>query len=193
MFQNILLFLLFFLFPLPSKSANFIEEIEEFVPKIITSDGKYYFYKIFKYHIPYNENFKKTSINIQIDFINDLNIYIYDNLTIVENEAEYFNNYMDIIKITNKQHFYSTKKLNCDNDYYLVFEYFDYQHYHLDYDIKFCYFQIVIINEETNIINISPLLSDYFEIIPRNIYKNETFFIILMKQNMPLFNLLGGN
>ena len=57
MTRNILLHLLFFLFVFPVKSEYSFEEIKELVPKLIIKDEYSLFYKIFKYHVPYNENY----------------------------------------------------------------------------------------------------------------------------------------
>ena len=187
MTRNILLHLLFFLFVFPVKSEYSFEEIKELVPKLIIKDEYSLFYKIFKYHVPYNENYNTTNISLQISSSNHLfTMFLYDNYSeIVQDQKGLFKNY--ILDVELRKEFYSLNNLNCNRDYYLVFFFND-----NSYKTYIFPLQIVILNEVTNIINLSPLLSDYFEIIPRNINKSEILFYCFNKTKYASIQSIKG-
>ena len=188
MIPNLLLYLLFFLFVSPAKSEYTFEEIEELVPKLVIKDEYSLFYKILKYHVPYNENSNTTNISLQFSinyFI--FSMFLYDNYSkIDQDEKGLFKNY--ILNIELKKDFLSLENLNCDTDYYFVFFYNS-----IDSRNTFVYYlQIVILNEEKNVINLSPLLSEYFEIMPRNINKGEILFYYFNETKYAFIQFIKG-
>ena len=151
-------------------SSNYtFEIIEELLPNYATFDLlDFNSFKIFKY-IPqcteYNNNYNRSIYaQLLMNYIN-LKLYLYDNFSNIEqNEDAGFINYLDYRNINNMEAFQveSFDNLFCGKEYYFVIS--------LASKLTHCYteyFQFTIIDESTDIINISPLKSDSFAFIGR--------------------------
>ena len=162
--------IIFCTFQITYISSNYTYEIiEELIPNYATFDLlDFNAFKIFKY-IPKctenNNNYNK-SINAQIImYMVYMELYLYDNFSKIEqNEDASFINYLDYRNIYNWEDFQveSFHNLICGKEYYFVTS--------LAYKLATCntrYFQFTIIDESTDIINISPLISDRFAFIGR--------------------------
>ena len=143
-------------------SSNYtFEIIEELLPNYATFDLlDFNSFKIFKY-IPqcteYNNNYNRSIYaQILMNYIN-LKLYLYDNFSNIEqNEDAGFINYLDYRNINKMEAFQveSFDNLFCGKEYYFVIS--------LASKLTYCYteyFQFTIIDESTDIINISPLLT----------------------------------
>jgi len=138
------------------------EVIEEFIPKTITSSNSD---KFFKYHLSCGDEKKETNINFQSISNSIYYVSLYDDLTQIHKDKNgYYNNFKDFIIISYEYQFFF-KNLTCNKDYYFVIYKTLYNE-----EIK-NYFQFSIINEETNILNLSPSLSLYYILYPRKIDK----------------------
>lgn len=78
--------------------------------------------------------------------------------------------------------------IKCNTDYYIVFA--DKNNFSL---IDFIYLQVTIIRCDTKIININPLLSDYFVIAPIIKNKKENLFYCFIETKYFLIQFIDGN
>ena len=154
------------------------EVIEEFIPKTITSSNSDTF---FKYHLSCSNEKKETNIYFQSISNSIYYVSLYDDLTQIHKDINgYYTNFKDFIVIS-YDYLFSFNHLTCNKDYYFIIYKTLYNE-----EIK-NYFQFSIINEETNILNLSPSLSLYYILYPRKSDKAECLFYLfklLMKQNM---------
>ena len=164
------IFLLFiFLIIFPQTFLYEYELVKEYETKIINFDfGSQNSYKIYKYT---PSSIGNTSIkNIIVQFIyGEINLLMFENLSDIIIEKDGINENKSIpYEFEESYIFYN---LTCGKDYFLIFSYIkDPPEY---YAIP-SYSQFTIINEEIESINISPITSKYFSLIPRQ-NTNETF------------------
>ena len=189
MAKNLLLFFIFLINVVSSKTEYDYEEIDEMVPKhVVSNNMNYSFYKIYKYHIPFNQNSKTTNITIHLFSNNYFNIYLYNNFDNIAQDARgYFKNYISNVKFN--KNIIRFNNLNCNTDYYFVFD--DSTYY--SQDVFALYLQVTFINEETDIINLNPKLSHYYSIIPRNENKEEKLNYCFNETKYTLIQLIQGN
>ena len=159
------------------------ELIEELIPKTIIfnlTDSNSF--KIFKY-IPScleNEDYK----SIYLQFLNDrngtYNIYIYDDFSkIAQNSDSKFENYINHYRIISLENSVLFSNLNCKKEYYFVISLNIYKY---RYEFPDIYYPTLsgllfnIIDGKTDIINLSPELSDIFAFQQRDRYQQEIIF-----------------
>ena len=144
------------------------EIIEELVPNYATFDLlDFNAFKIYQY-IPqcteYNNYNRSLYAQLIMNYIH-LNLYLYDNFSSIEQDEDArFINSLDYRNFYNWEDFQveSFHNLICGKEYYFVIS--------LASKLTYCdtrYFQFTIIDESTEIINISPLLSERFAFIGR--------------------------
>ena len=142
------------------------ENIVELIPHNFFIDSlNTVFFKIFKY-IPSCEHSVNLSKNIFIQITiatsdpEDHKLYLYEELSdIMQNENEEFINF----KESYRNFTYDLPiNLKCKKEYFFVFYAFSNNNINEDYKIGPFAYQIVILNEETDIINLSPSLSDHY-------------------------------
>ena len=200
---KILLFLFLFCYIIQIKAEYSFETIEELIPKSYLFDKfENSSYRILKYTPNCNGNTDSNTTNIYFQMYNnklvrDLYLYYYDNYSNIEQDDNgFFVNHKLKIYLSKSNYYndvyYNIKfdDLICQNDYYFIVFFFIRQSYFNTVDTK--YFLISIINEGSNMINLSPLLSDYYTIIPRkeneveNLFYsfNETRFALIKCENI---------
>ena len=144
------------------------EIIEELVPNYATFDLlDFNAFKIYQY-IPqcteYNNYNRSLYAQLIMNYIH-LNLYLYDNFSSIEQDEDArFINSLDYRNFYNWEDFQveSFHNLICGKEYYFVISLASKLTY---WDTR--YFQFTIIDESTEIINISPLLSERFAFIGR--------------------------
>jgi len=140
------------------------EEINEFIPKTFFEED--ISKRVFKYHLSCKYENKKTSIHFQ----SMTNAYFYILLYDDYNKIDSNKNYTSIDDFNYKKHNITFGNLTCNKDYFFVIN-----KYYREINIK-SYYQFYIFNEETKIFNISPSLSHYYTLFPRNKNKTECFY-----------------
>jgi hypothetical protein len=171
--KNILILLLIYT-SIKANNEFEYEVIDEFIPKTILSLESD---KLFKYHLSCRDERKET--NIYLQFITNYAFYyyyplyllFYDDFTKINKDKGNYRNYTSIFEIYG----YKEKALNnltCNKDYYFVV----YNKNDPLNNNKQFFFQISIVNNETNIFNLSPSLSQFYVLFPREINKTECFF-----------------
>ena len=199
---KILLFLLLFCYIIQIKAEYSFETIEELIPKSYLFDKmEYSSYKILKYK-PTCKNTDSDMTNIyfqmySIKLFGEFYLYYYDNYSNIEqDENGFFLKHkleIDLEKLNYKSEAYYNIKFNdliCQKEYYFIVFFFAEERYNSALQTK--YFLISIVNEGSNMINLSPLLSDYYTIIPRKenevenlVYSfNETRFALIKCENI---------
>ena len=136
---------------------------------LIESVPKYYYhfsfnsFKIFKYIPSCEDNIKTKNVYVQTDGI----LYLYSDFSnIKQDESSKFINYNKHLG----EYSNLVTDLTCGKDYYFVLS------INIEgYEIVINRNQITIINQDENIINLSPLLSNYFSLYPRT-EKEEIFY-----------------
>ena len=136
---------------------------------LIESVPKYYYhfsfnsFKIFKYIPSCEDNIKTKNVYVQTDGI----LYLYSDFSnIKQDESSKFINYNKHLG----EYSNLVTDLTCGKDYYFVLS------INIEgYGIVINRNQITIINQDENIINLSPLLSNYFSLYPRT-EKEEIFY-----------------
>ena len=160
---KILFFFLIFCFTIFQTKSEYIpEKIEEAIPKNFffdrfedSSD------KILEYKVFCNFKSSTTNVSFQIFFISALyaKIYMYDNFNSIRQKDGYFADY-NFTKNVNNPSNISFNNLICNKDYYFIISI-------LNPNYNFKYYQVLILSDETNAINLNPSLSDYYYIVPR--------------------------
>ena len=147
-----------FLFVIYIFSTSLEYEVDETLIELVP---KYYYHlssnsvKIFKYIPSCKDNIKTKNVYVQTDGI----LYLYSDFSKIEQDKDF--KFINYDKILNNYSNLITG-LTCGKDYYFV------NFLSLIDDEIFIYnFQIIIINQDENIINLSPLLSNYFSLYPR--------------------------
>ena len=186
----ILLFLSLILYSLQDKTKYSFEKIEEIIPKFIISNYSINsYYKIFKYTIPYNTNSESVNISLQISLKNkNFYLYLYDNYDNISQDIN--GNFIGY----NSEILLNESLVIIDNfkygEYYFVF--FINSDYYSMSNFNFFYCKIVIINEVNDIFNLSPILSDNFEIFSRIINKTENIFYCFNETKYALIQFIEG-
>ena len=161
------------------------EVIDEFVPKLIFPDKSG---KIFKYNWLCGDKRNETNIYFQA-MTNDrysLEIYFYDDFTkIKKDEDGFYRNYTSREEILDDKPVIIFNKLSCNKDYYFVIL----RRGSLD-NIVSIFIQITIFTDETNIFNLSPLLSLDYTLFPRN-NKEECFYYSFNESKYALIDYNG--
>ena len=180
--KNKMIYLLILCFIIQSKTEYTFEIIEELIPKsFIFNTFEYSYFKILKYNLLCNENIKNntlTDINFQIYATPYVYRYLYfynDYSKISQDDNFNFLNYTSKkeIDLSSKSLNILFDNLTCNKDYYFIISYAYFPNFKKSLILN--YFQISIINKETNIFSLSPLLSDFYSIIPRTKDKEENF------------------
>ena len=175
----VLLLLLFY--SVKANTEYEYEIIDEFIPKTIIAIDR--IEKIFKYELSCKDERNETNIYFQemSDSFGDL--YLYDDFNKIQKIKEYYQNYTSHESIRWGENI-SFKNLTCNKDYFFVLEgnnYKEGQHY----------FQIWIVNEETQIFNLSPTLSLYYTLFPRIKNKTESFYYSFNETKYAFINYNG--
>ena len=164
-----------------SETEPKFEVIEEFIPKTIFFDGSDQF---FKYNLSCKDERKETNIYFQTMSNKYYLLYLYDDFTkIKKDENGNYINYTSYETIDYNQYFIPLNNLTCNKNYYFIFSKFK-----LDIEDK-TYFQFSIVNDETNKFNLSPSLSPYFTLLPRN--RTESFYYSFVETKYALINYNG--
>ena len=165
----IFFFLFFYLSLIQTKTIYDIDIIKEQVPKTLLFDAFESFpYKILKYYTLCNENSNSGTINITFQIYSEtfksINLYRYDSLSDIKREENgTFSNSTPRKIISNS--IIPFNDLICDKDYYFVLS--TKSSPDIFMKLYFQLYTILILDEKTNTINLSPLQSDYYSIIPR--------------------------
>jgi len=161
------------------------EVIDEFVPKLIFSDMPD---KIFKYNLLCGDKRNKTNIYFQAmtNGIYSFTIYFYDDFTkIKKDEYGFYKNYTSEKQIPYDKPVIIFNNLSCNKDYYFVIsKKFSF------YNKGSVFIQITIFNDETNIFNLSPLLSLDYILFPRS-NKEECFYYSFNESKYALIDYNG--
>ena len=114
-------------------------------------------------------------------------LYFYNDFTkIKKDENGKYMNYTSYNGINNYDiNLIPFNNLICNNDYYFIIPKYNYN------IAKQNYLQISIFNDETNIFNLSPSLSLYYTLFPRNKNKTETFYYCFNETKYALINYDG--
>lgn len=191
------LFLLFY-FIGQAKTEYNSETIKELTPKsIIFGEFDYFSYKIFEYTNFCHENSESNLINVNFQIFTkanyDSHIYLYDNFSSISQDGNgNFVNYISDQEYKDSKVNYIFENLNCEKDYYFIFSVIMKERSPLYY-LYFKYYQFLIINTETNIINLSPLISDYYSIFPRSNSKIENMIYSFEEDKLVLIEFKSGN
>ena len=179
--KKIIIFYLIFVYLviIQTTTLNDIITIEEQVPKAILFDMfEYSPYQILHYNPYCNENSNSDRINITFQIYSDsfygIHLYLYNDFSSIQRseKGEFIDYiYSDIII---KNSIIPFNDLICGKDYYFLLSGFHNDDIYLSLFFKF--YNILILNEARNIINLSPLLSDYYSIIPREKDNIENLF-----------------
>ena len=200
---KILLFLLLFCYIIQIKAEYSFETIEELIPESFLFDKfEYSSYKILKY-TPTCNNTDSDMKNIYFQMytknvFEEIYLYYYESYSNIEqDENDFFVKYKvkkDLRKLNYDEGYYNIlfNDLICQKDYYFIVFFITRENYYYSSSNK--YFLISIVNEGSNMINLSPLLSDYYTIIPRKenevenlVYSfNETRFALIKCQNISI-------
>ena len=167
MVKNLLILLLLYY---SVKAEYNYEIIEEFIPKTIVSAS---IDKILKYHLSCENQRNKTSIKFQTMInMNSYTLLLYSNLSKIEkNDKGSYINFDLRESISFGNEIITFNNLTCNEDYYFVlYNYFE----RID-NKPTSYIQFSIINNETNIFNISPSLSHDYTLFPREDHTEECF------------------
>ena len=173
--------LLLLCYSVKSETEYEFEVIEEFIPKTFFSDGSH---KIFKYNLSCKDDRKETNIYFQAMTNDYFFLYLYDNLTkIQKDEHENYKDYTSRKMISTNENSIPLNNLTCNKVYYFIILK-DSTYIEGNY-----YCQFSIINDETNKFNLSPSLSLYFTLFPRN--RTESFYYSFDKTKYALINYDG--
>ena len=178
-------------FIIKSQTEYSFEIIEELIPKrFLLNNLESYFYKILKYNLLCDENINSKTANIYFQAYSHkdrfLSLYLYDNFSeIKQNENGLFSNSKYQGGISTGYELF--RNLTCKKDYYFIILYYNYNGIKIISDLQSKYFEILILKEDTNI-NLSPLLSERYRIIPRK--KEDNLFFSF---NCTMFAYLEGN
>ena len=179
--SKIFVFFLLLYCSVKSETEPKFEVIEEFIPKTIFFDGSDQF---FKYNLSCKDERKETNIYFQTMSNKYYLLYLYDDFTkIKKDENGNYINYTSYETIDYNQYFIPLNNLTCNKNYYFIFSKFK-----LDIEDK-TYFQFSIVNDETNKFNLSPSLSPYFTLLPRN--RTESFYYSFVETKYALINYNG--
>ena len=177
--KKVLFSLLFFYFTLiQAKTIYDFDEITEQVPKALLFDMLESFpYKILKYHTFCSDNSNSSTINITFQIYSKkfrrINLYKYDSLSDIKREENGTFSNSTPMEI-NSNSIIPFNDLICDTDYFFVLSTISSPK--ILSKLYFQLYSILILDETTNIINISPLKSDYYTIVPREIgYENLSY------------------
>jgi len=175
----VLLLLLYF--SVKSETESKFEVIEEFIPKIIFD---VYSDKFFKYNLSCKGERKETKIYFQVMRSDDYVLYFYDDITkIQKDEYGYYTNYTLDKIIGHKTNFIPSNNLICNKNYYFIITKLNTE----TNENNYLYFSII--NDETNKFNLSPALSLYYSLFPRN--RTESFYYSFDKTKYALINYDG--
>ena len=185
MSKTFIIFLLFLCF-WQVKDYDY-ETLDELIPKTIflnKSDS----YVIMRYKSLCAKD-HSTNINFQttgnFDSIFGY-VYLYDDLSkATRNKNGYFLDFNEQNRLNNNIIF---KNIVCQKDYYYI----------IYYSLKQChlynkYLQVTIINEETNIFNLSPISSQYYTFFPRKENRTENFIYEFNETRYAFIQIEDGN
>ena len=177
--SKIFVLLLLLYYSVKSENGYDFEVIEEFIPKTIFSDGSD---KFFKYNLSCKDERKETNFYFQGTGNDFYHLYLYDDVNKIQKDryGEYMN-YTSYEIISYDKNFIPLKNLTCNKDYYFIIR-----------NLKIegnKYFHFSIVNEETNKFNLSPSLSLYYTLFPRN--REVSFFYSFDKTKYTLINYDG--
>ena len=146
------------------------ETLDELIPKTIFLNKSDSSYVIMKYKALCAKD-HSTNINFQTTGNLDIRlgqVYLYDDLSKANlNKDGYFVDFIEENDLYNDIIFHN---ITCQKDYYFIILYFM-----TGFDLYNGYYQVTIINEETNIFNLSPILSQYYTFFPRKENRTENF------------------
>ena len=157
--------------------------LDEFIPKTIIDANSD---KIFKYHLSCKDERKAPKIYFQVMTNDYFYLLLYDDLNKIYKVGNFYKNYTSISSFyyyNNNNIIFNNLTCNKDN-YFIIYQRF--------YDINEQYFyQISIVNEETNIFNLSQLLSPYYFLFPRESNKKESFYFSFNETKYALITFDG--
>lgn len=175
----VLLLLLYF--SVKSETESKFEVIEEFIPKIILDDGSD---KFFKYYLSCKDGRKKTKIYFQAMGNDDYTFYFYDDITKIQtDESGNYENYTSYKDFTYNIHLIPSNNIICNKTYYFIISKLNPERNVNNY------LHFSIVNDETNKFNLSPALSLYYTLFPRN--RAESFYYSFDKTKYALINYNG--
>ena len=185
MSKTFIIFLLFLCF-FKVKVYDY-ETLEELMPKTIflnKSDS----YVIMKYKALCAKD-HSTNINFQTtgNFYSLFGyVYLYDDLSkATRNKNGYFVDFNEQNRLYNNIIF---NNITCQKDYYFIILYFEtYPHLYNNY------YQVTIINEETNIFNLSPISSQYYTFFQRQQKLSENFIYEFNETRYAFIQIEEGN
>ena len=161
------------------------EVIDEFVPKLIFPDKSG---KILKYNLLCGDKRNETKIYFQA-MTNDkysFGIYLYDDFTkIKKDDYGFYRNYTSRVEIPYDKPVIIFNNTSCNKDYYFAILGMDSLN-----NKGTTFIQITIFNDETNIFNLSPLLSLDYTFFPRN-NKEECFYYSFNESKYALIDYNG--
>ena len=181
------LFILFLLYcSVKAEYENEYEIIEEFIPKTIIFKRAD---KTIKYKLSCKNERNETNVYFQIITNKDYHyLYFYDDLAKIQMDTKgNFINYILRRNISSNKPVINFNNLTCNKDYYFI-------NYNKNYDMNspFSNIQISIINDETKIFHLSPLLSLDYTLYPRENHKEECFYYSFNENKYALINYNGS-
>ena len=175
----VLLLLLYF--SVKSETESKFEVMEEFIPKIILDDGSD---KFFKYYLSCKGEIKKTKIYFQAMGNDDYTFYFYDDITKIQtDESGNYMNYTSYKVFTYNLHLIPSNNIICNKNYYFIISKLNPERNENNY------LHFSIVNDETNKFNLSPALSLYYTLFPRN--RAESFYYSFDKTKYALIKYNG--
>ena len=174
--------LLLLIYSAKSDTEYKFDLIKEFIPKTIFCDGTD---KIFKYNLSCEEWRKESNIYFQIKTNYYKSIYLYDDYEKIKKNENRYINYTNNSIIDYRNQVIPFNKLTCNKDYYFIV-----QENYDDMENQY-YYQISIVNEETKSFNLSPILSQYYTLVPREKNKGENFYYSFNETKYALIDYEG--